>query len=36
MQGFLFSRALPSCDIERLFLSKQKAIEMQRDRRRRM
>lgn len=36
MQGFLFSRALPSRDIERLFLSKQKAIEMQRDRRRRM
>jgi len=27
MQGFLFSRALPSRDIERLFLSKQKAIE---------
>src|SRR6266481_5825320 len=27
MQGFLFSRALPSHDIERLFLSKQKAIE---------
>ena len=36
MQGFLFSRALPSRDIGRLFLSKQKAIEMQRDRRRRM
>jgi diguanylate cyclase (GGDEF)-like protein len=27
MQGFLFSRALPSRDIERLFLSKQKATE---------
>jgi diguanylate cyclase (GGDEF)-like protein len=27
MQGFLFSRALPSRDIERLFLSKQKAKE---------
>ena len=27
MQGFLYSRALPSRDIERLFLSKQKAIE---------
>ena len=27
MQGFLFSRALPSRDIERLFLSKQKTIE---------
>ena len=27
MQGFLFSRALPSRDIERLFLSKRKAIE---------
>jgi diguanylate cyclase (GGDEF)-like protein len=27
MQGFLFSRALPSRDIERLFLSKPKAIE---------
>jgi diguanylate cyclase (GGDEF)-like protein len=27
MQGFLFSRALPSHDIERLFLSKQKAVE---------
>jgi diguanylate cyclase (GGDEF)-like protein len=36
MQGFLFSRALPSRDIERLFLSKQKAIEMRRDRRHRM
>ncbi|MDX6412343.1 MAG: hypothetical protein QOE91_1859, partial [Gaiellaceae bacterium] len=27
MQGFLFSRALPARDIERLFLSRQKAIE---------